>query len=278
MARDGCADGGSGVYVTAANSVALTEVALNGAAITVSLGGLTFASGVSASGFALVTNPTIAGLSIANAAGGASGSTSATLTLGFTRDFDTPATLAVRVRAATHSDSTDVTTGRTVPLTPTDEAPSFGTGSVSAKTFFRNRAIIEFHIPDAAGGNEAIVYTISSLPVGLVFDADDTGSCPGTEPRDICSTPTTATIGGADDAGVSGGSPRFRRRVRRVADRAAAGGLRAGHGRVPDVRCSGLHCLCGTGYQPVRAGGYGGQTRLRRPCAVPATGTAGGPT
>ena len=36
--------------------------------------------------------------------------------------------------AAAHSGSTDVTTGRTVPLTPTDEVLSFGGGSVPAKT------------------------------------------------------------------------------------------------------------------------------------------------
>ena len=202
MDRDGCAGGGSGAYVSATNPAAPTEATLNGAAVTVSLGGLTFASGVSASSFALVTNPTITGLSIANVTGGASGSASATLTLGFTGDFDTPATLAVRVRAAAHSGSTDVTTGRTVSLTPTDEAPSFGSGSVSAKTFFRDRAIAEFQVPAATGGNGAIVYTVSSLPVGLVFDADGTGNCPGTEPRDIRGTPTTAT-GGAQTVTVT---------------------------------------------------------------------------
>ena len=33
------------------------------------------------------------------------------------------------------------------------------------------------------------------LPAGLVFDADGAGSCPGTEPREFCGTPTTATSG-----------------------------------------------------------------------------------
>ena len=171
------------------------EAALNGARRTVSLGGPTFASGVSASSFALVTSPSIAGLTIANVTGGASGSMSATLTLGFTGDFDTPATLAVRVRAAAHSGSTDVTTGGTVPLAPTDEAPSFGSGSVPVKTFFRTRAIAEFQVPAATGGNGALAYTASGLPAGLVFDADGTGSCPGTQPREFCGTPTAATSG-----------------------------------------------------------------------------------
>ena len=144
-----------------------------------------------------MTSPAISGLSISNVTGGASGSTSATLTLatasGF--DFDVPATLAVRVLAAAHSGSTNVTTGGTVPLTPTDEAPSFGSGSVPAKTFFRNRAIAEFQVPAATGGNGALAYTASGLPAGLVFDADGTGSCPGTEPREVCGTPTAATGG-----------------------------------------------------------------------------------
>ena len=186
---------GSGAYVSATSPASLTEATLNGATVTFSLGGLTFASGVSASSFALVTSPAIAGLSVSNVTGGASGSTSATLTLGFTGDFDTPATLAVRVRAAAHSGSTDVTTGRTVPLTPTDEAPSFGSGSVPAKTFFRNRAIAEIQVPAASGGNGALSYGVSGLSAGLVFDADGTGSCPGTEPREVCGTPTATTSG-----------------------------------------------------------------------------------
>ena len=61
------------------------------------LGGTTFASGVSASSFALVANPAVSGLSVTSVTGGASGSASA------------PTTLAVRVLAAAHSGSTDVT-------------------------------------------------------------------------------------------------------------------------------------------------------------------------
>ena len=187
---------GAPAYLSATNPASLTEANLNGATVTVSLGGLTFASGVSASSFQLVTSPAISGLSISNVTGGASGSTSATLTLatasGF--DFDVPATLAVRVLAAAHSGSTNVTTGA-VSLTPTDEAPSFGSGSVPAKTFFRTRAIAEFQVPAASGGNGALAYSVSGLPAGLVFDADGTGSCPGTQPREVCGTPTAATSG-----------------------------------------------------------------------------------
>ena len=105
--------------------------------------------------------------------------------------------MAVQVLAAAHSGSTDVTTGRTVPLAPTDEAPGIGSGSVPAKTFFQDRAIAEFQFPAATGGNGALAYSVSGLPAGLAFDASgtDTNGCPGTEPREICGTPTTATSG-----------------------------------------------------------------------------------
>ena len=105
----------------ASNPATLTEANLNGATLTVTLpSGTTFASGVSASSFALVTNPTIAGLSIGNVTGGASGTRTATLTLatGTGYGFNTPATLAVRVLAAAHSGSTDLTTG-TLAVSPT---------------------------------------------------------------------------------------------------------------------------------------------------------------
>ena len=35
-----------------------------------------------------------------------------------------------------------------------------------------------------------------------MFDADGTGSCPGTEPREVCGTPTAAT-GGAQTVTVT---------------------------------------------------------------------------
>ena len=161
---------------------------------------------MSASSFSLVTNPSlsglsisglsISGLSISGITGGTSGSTAATLTLatasGF--DFDTPATLAVQVAAAAHSGSGNVSTG-VVALAPTDEAPTFGSGAVSAKTFHTGTPIAEFQAPAATGGNGALSYAASGLPAGLVFDADGAGTCPGTEPREFCGTPTTATSG-----------------------------------------------------------------------------------
>ena len=59
-----------------------------------------FASGVSASSFALVADPTVSGLSVASLTGGAARHASASLSLAFTEDFSAPATLAVRVLAA----------------------------------------------------------------------------------------------------------------------------------------------------------------------------------
>ena len=75
-----------------------------------------------------------------------------------------------------------------------DTAPSFGMGSVTAKTYVASSPIDEFQVPAASGGNGTIVYTASGLPAGLVFDATgtDTNGCPGTEAREVCGTPTTA--------------------------------------------------------------------------------------
>ena len=72
--------------------------------------------------------------------------------------------------------------------------PSFGSGSVSNKTYIAGQAITDFTVPAATGGNGAITYAASNLPDGLVFDATgtDTPGCTGTEAREICGTPTTA--------------------------------------------------------------------------------------
>ena len=82
----------------------------------------------------------------------------------------------------------------TVTVRGTDSAPSFGTGSVSSKTFTAGAAIAEFSVPAATGGNGDITYAASGLPAGLRFDATgtDVDGCPGTEAREICGTPTTA--------------------------------------------------------------------------------------
>ena len=95
-----------------ASPLPLTEANLNGATLAVGLpNGFAFASGVSTSSFTLDTSPTTAGLSIGNVTGGASGTRNATLSLvtGAGYGFSTAATLAVRVLAAAHSGSTDMT-------------------------------------------------------------------------------------------------------------------------------------------------------------------------
>ena len=79
----------------------------------------------------------------------------------------------------------------------TDSAPSFGSGSVAAKTFTAGVPVTEFQVPAATGGNGALTYVASGLPAGLKFDATgtDTPGCPGTEAREVCGTPTTPTSG-----------------------------------------------------------------------------------
>ena len=81
----------------------------------------------------------------------------------------------------------------TATIRGTDSAPSFGSGSVTDKTYIANTQITEFQVPPATGGNGPISYAASGLPAGLRFDATGTDSmgCPGTEPREICGTPTT---------------------------------------------------------------------------------------
>ena len=82
----------------------------------------------------------------------------------------------------------------TVTIRGTDSAPSFGSGSVTNKTYVAGSAIDDFTVPAASGGNGTITYAASNLPDGLVFDATGTDSpgCPGAEAREICGTPTTA--------------------------------------------------------------------------------------
>ena len=85
----------------------------------------------------------------------------------------------------------------TVTIRGTDSAPSFGTGSVSARTFAAGVPITEFQVPAATGGNGTITYAATGLPAGLRFDAtgSDSSGCPGTDAREVCGTPTTPTSG-----------------------------------------------------------------------------------
>ena len=92
--------GTRGARIASTHPAVLTEDTLNGATVTVELTGTTFGSGVTASGFLL--SPNMPNLSIASVSGGASGSTTATLTLAFTGDYPTDP-LSVIVKAAAHA-------------------------------------------------------------------------------------------------------------------------------------------------------------------------------
>ncbi len=107
-------------------------------------------------------------------------------------------TVTFGIASITSADTSGFTIGTpssaTVIIRGTDSAPSFGSGSVSAKTFTAGAAITEFTVPAATGGNGTITYAASTLPAGLRFDATgtDMDGCPGTEAREVCGTPTTA--------------------------------------------------------------------------------------
>ena len=86
------------------------------------------------SDFLLAT--TVQNLSIASVGSVSSGDTAATLTLAFTGDtgFELDGTLAVAMVASAHSGTSVLTTG-SVPVLATDTAPSFGSGSVTDKSY-----------------------------------------------------------------------------------------------------------------------------------------------
>ena len=72
------------------------------------------------------------------------------------------------------------------------EPPTFGTGTVSNKTFRKDFPIDAFQVPAASGG-EGVGYTYSAsgLPAGLALGA------PNCAARTVCGTPTRNTAGGA---------------------------------------------------------------------------------
>ena len=101
---------GRDAAISSTTPAALTEENLNGATITVTLTGTTFASGVTTASFQLVT--TMTGVTIDSVSSVSSGDTTATLTLSSTATLSADATLAVRVLGAAHSgSSSDLTTG-----------------------------------------------------------------------------------------------------------------------------------------------------------------------
>ncbi len=172
-----------GASVSATSPSALTEANLNGATVTVALEDTTFAAGVTKSNFALVTSPAIAGLSVGSVSGGASGSTTATLTLAFTGGFDAVRTLAVRVKAAAHQRSGDLATG-TVAVTPTpgialgrtalalEEDPAAGGGTNAHRGTYTLALSAD---PTPAGGGVCVVNVeVASNNPDVTIDTDQT--------------------------------------------------------------------------------------------------------
>ena len=120
---------GPSASISSTTPAALTEDNLNGATVAVALSGVTFGSGVTASSFELVTAMT--GVSINSVSSVSSGDAAATLTLSSTADISATADLAVKVLAAAHSGSVDLTTG-TVSVAPVLAAgPGASTGALS---------------------------------------------------------------------------------------------------------------------------------------------------
>ena len=72
----------------------------------------------------------------------------------------------------------------TTPADPTK--PSFAAATVDDQTYTVDTAIDDLELPEAAGGDAPITYSVSTLPAGLAFDSAT---------RMLTGTPTTATDG-----------------------------------------------------------------------------------
>ena len=175
---------------------ALTEAVLNGATVAVALNGVTFGSGVTASSFELVTAMT--GVSISGVSSVSSGDAAATLTLSSTADISDSADLAVRVRAAAHTGSMDLTTGAV------RVAPVLAAGGASAAAF-------SVPVDEGSTGSWSVALNSNpgsgctgagSLTIGVT--SDDTGAVtvsPATLTFNAAnwSTPQTVTATGVQD-------------------------------------------------------------------------------
>ena len=117
---------GASASISSTTPAALDSTVLDGATVTVELGGVTFGSGVTASSFELVT--AMSGVSISGVSSVTSGDTTATLTLSAPAAVPAVAPLAVKVPEAAHSGSVDLTTA-TVSVT---QLVSAGSGASTA--------------------------------------------------------------------------------------------------------------------------------------------------
>ncbi len=107
--------------ISSTDPAALTEANLDGATLAIALTDTTFASGVAASHFALVTE--VPGVSVARVSGAAADGRAATLTLAFRGDVSADETLAVTVAAEAHGGGGDLTTGTVAVAAVPDAAP-----------------------------------------------------------------------------------------------------------------------------------------------------------
>ena len=81
---------------------------------------------------------------------------------------------------------------RQVALQP-NVAPTFGTGSVTNRTYRKDHAIAPFLVPPASGGEGTpYAYSASGLPAGLSLGTTNCASA-----RQVCGTPTANTTGAA---------------------------------------------------------------------------------
>ena len=97
---------------------ALAEATLNTATVTVALTNAAFETSAATGHFTLNTNPTLSGLFVSALGTITAGDTSATLTLGWSGDFNTVRTLSVTVADAAHTLAGSLTTG-TINIVPT---------------------------------------------------------------------------------------------------------------------------------------------------------------
>ncbi len=88
----------------------------------------------------------------------------------------------VQVRAQ-NADGESAWSETSTVTTAADLMPSFGSSTISDKSFSEDEAITAFTLPEATSGNTPLTYRVSSLPAGLSFTASS---------RQISGTPTTA--------------------------------------------------------------------------------------
>ena len=236
---------GSAAAITSTSPAALHENNLNSATVTVELIGTTFGSSVATSSFELVT--TISGVTISGVASTSSGATSTTLTLSSTADLSAPADLAVKVLAAAHAGTLDLTSG-TVPVAPVeslDAGPGQAATTIArsvdeGSSRFWN---VELSTDPGAGCTAGVTITIASdnpavtvSPATLTFTSatwttgqvvtatavedgnlvDETvtvshtvtSACPGTYPTTLAISSVTLTVDDNDTGIFSIDSPR----------------------------------------------------------------------